>query len=87
MPLLLGQLQIVNPKIILVLGKVAANALFDNNLSLGSMRGKVRRWNKFDCFITYHPAALLRNPDWKHGCWQDIQLMMHHYERISGSER
>lgn len=87
MPLLLGQLQIVNPKIILVLGKVAANALFENNLSLGSMRGNVRKWKKYDCFITYHPAALLRNPNWKHGCWQDIQLMMHHYEKISGTER
>ncbi|MEI7787392.1 MAG: uracil-DNA glycosylase [Chlorobiaceae bacterium] len=84
MPLLLSQLQIVSPKIILVLGKVAANTLFENNLALGSMRGKVQKWKKYDCFITYHPAALLRNPNWKHGCWQDIQLMMHHYKQISG---
>ena len=83
-PLLRSQLQIVNPKIILILGKVAANTLFENNLSLGSMRGKVKKWKEYDCFITYHPAALLRNPNWKHGCWEDIQCMMRHYKEIAG---
>ena len=82
MPWLLGQLQIVKPKVILILGKVAANTIFDNKLSLGAMRGKVTRWKEFDCFITYHPAALLRNPEWKKGCWEDIQLMMGHYEKL-----
>ncbi len=85
-PLLHSQLQIVNPKIILVLGKVAANTLFENNLSLGSMRGKVKKWKEYDCFITYHPAALLRNPNWKPGCWEDIQSMMGHYSEIAGQK-
>ncbi|NMW22512.1 MAG: uracil-DNA glycosylase [Chlorobiaceae bacterium] len=82
-PWLLRQLQIVHPQIILVLGKVAANTLFGNNLSLGSMRGRVIQWKEYDCFITYHPAALLRNPSWKHGCWEDIQRMMRHYAEIT----
>ena len=82
MPWLLGQLQIVKPKIILILGKVAANTIFVNKLSLSSMRGKVTRWKEYDCFITYHPAALLRNPEWKRGCWDDIQLMMRHYDKL-----
>ncbi|MEI6757517.1 MAG: uracil-DNA glycosylase [Chlorobium sp.] len=86
-PWLIGQLQIIKPKIILVLGKVAANTLLENNLSLGAMRGKPTRWKEYDCFITYHPAALLRNPEWKKGCWQDIQMMMRHYEIICGKER
>ena len=86
MPWLLGQLQIVKPKIILILGKVAANTLFDNKLPLGAMRGKVTRWKEFDCFITYHPAALLRNPEWKKGCWEDIQLMMGHYKKLCGTK-
>ncbi len=83
-PLLHRQLQIVNPKIILVLGKVAANTLFANTLSLGSMRGKVTKWKAYDCFITYHPAALLRNPHWKHGCWEDMQRMTAHYKEVTG---
>ena len=82
MPWLLEQLQIVKPKVILILGKVAANTIFENQLSLGSMRGKVTKWKEYDCFITYHPAALLRNPDWKRGCWEDIQLMMRHYDTL-----
>jgi uracil-DNA glycosylase len=84
LPWLLGQLQIVKPKVILILGKVAANTIFGNKLSLGAMRGKVTRWKEFDCFITYHPAALLRNPEWKKGCWEDIQLMMGHYKKLCG---
>jgi len=86
MPWLLQQLQIVKPKVILMLGKVAANTILDNTLSLGSMRGKLIRWKGYDCFITYHPAALLRNPNWKRGCWEDIQAMMRHYASISGQE-
>jgi uracil-DNA glycosylase family 4 len=84
---LLGQLEIVKPKIILILGKVAANTVFENRLSLGSMRGKVTKWKTFDCFITYHPAALLRNPEWKRGCWEDIQLMMGHYAKLCGQNK
>ena len=86
MPWLLRQLQIIKPKIILMLGKVAANTILDNTLSLGSMRGKLTTWNGYDCFITYHPAALLRNPNWKKGCWVDIQVMMRHYATICGKE-
>jgi len=82
MPWLLEQLQIVKPKVILILGKVAANTIFENRLSLGAMRGKVMIWQQFNCFITYHPAALLRNPHLKMEWLEDIQLMTGHYETI-----
>ena len=86
MPWLLRQVEIINPKVILMLGKVAANTILDNTLSLGTMRGKLIKWKGFDCFITYHPAALLRNPNWKRGCWEDIQVMMRHYATIGNKE-
>ncbi len=86
MPWLLQQLQIIKPKVILMLGKVAANTILDNTASLGSMRGKLIQWRGYDCFITYHPAALLRNPNWKRGCWEDIQVMMRHYATICSEE-
>jgi uracil-DNA glycosylase len=86
MPWLLRQLEIIKPKIILILGKVAANTILANNLSMGNMRGKLIRWKEFDCFVTYHPAALLRNPNWKHACWEDVQLMRRHYEKLRESE-
>ena len=87
MPWLLQQLRIIKPKIILMLGKVAANTILENTVSLGSMRGKLIQWNGYDCFITYHPAALLRNPNWKRGCWEDIQVMMRHYATICDNEK
>jgi DNA polymerase len=82
MPWLLGQLRIIRPKIILLLGKVAANTIIGNKLSMGAMRGKLIRWKEFDCIVTYHPAALLRNPGWKRGCWEDMQLLRDHYEKL-----
>lgn len=85
MPWLLEQLRIIRPKLILLLGKVAANTILDNRLSMGAMRGKIIRWKEFDCFVTYHPAALLRNPGWKRGCWEDVQLMRRHYDRLCAS--
>jgi uracil-DNA glycosylase len=82
MPWLLDQLRIVKPKIILLLGKVAANTILENSFPMSAMRGKLIRWKEFDCFVTYHPAALLRNPGWKRGCWEDVQLMRRHYDRL-----
>ncbi len=85
MPWLLSQLESIKPKIILILGKVAANTILENKLALGAMRNKLVRWREYDCFVTYHPAALLRNPEWKKGGWEDVQLMRRHYEKLSGA--
>jgi len=53
---------------------------------MGAMRGKIIGWKKFDCVVTYHPAALLRNPNWKRGCWEDVQLMRRHYDTLQGKK-
>jgi len=82
MPWLLDQLDLINPSMLLLLGRVGANTNLKNTLSLGAMRGKIIRWKQFDCVATYHPAALLRNPNWKRGCWEDVQMMRHHYETL-----
>jgi len=82
LPWLLRQLELIDPCMLLLLGRVAANSLLDNNLSLGAMRGKIIRWKRFDCVVTYHPAALLRNPNWKRGCWEDVQMMRSHYDAL-----
>lgn len=84
MPWLLDQLDLLKPSMLLLLGRVAANTILQNTLSLGAMRGKIIRWKQFDCVATYHPAALLRNPNWKRGCWEDVQMMRHHYEMLQG---
>ncbi|ACF12220.1 phage SPO1 DNA polymerase-related protein [Chlorobaculum parvum NCIB 8327] len=81
-PWLMQQLEIIKPNIILLLGRVAANTILENTLSMSAMRGKLIRWNGFDCFVTYHPAALLRNPNWKRLCWEDVQLLRAHYDKV-----
>lgn len=85
LPWLTAQLELINPCMLLLLGRVAANTLLDNNLSMGAMRGKIIRWKGFDCVVTYHPAALLRNPNWKRGCWEDVQLMRRHYDTLQST--
>jgi len=82
LPWLAAQLELINPDMLLLLGRVAANTLLDNTLSMGAMRGKVMRWNHFDCVVTYHPAALLRNPNWKRGCCEYVQMMRRHYDAL-----
>jgi DNA polymerase len=81
-PWLMQQLEIINPGILLLLGRVAANTILDNTLSMGAMRGRIIRWNRFDCVVTYHPAALLRNPNWKRLCWEDVQMLRAHYDKV-----
>jgi len=80
LPHLYRQLEIIKPKIVLALGRVAANVLLENKQSMSSMRGKIIKWRNIDVFVTYHPAALLRNPNWKRLCWEDVQALRRHYD-------
>jgi DNA polymerase len=82
MPWLTEQLELIRPGMLLLLGKVAANTILANNLSMGAMRGKIIKWKQYDCVVTYHPAALLRNPNWKKQCWEDVQMLKRHYDRM-----
>ncbi|NTV92108.1 MAG: uracil-DNA glycosylase [Chlorobiaceae bacterium] len=86
MPWLLLQLELLNPKLILLLGKVAANTILQNSSSMGAMRGRIVKWKGYDCMVTYHPAALLRNPGWKKACWEDVQMMRQHYDKLCSAE-
>jgi len=83
LPWLERQLELIGPKVVLLLGKVAANTILRNSLAMGAMRGKVIGWRGYDCFVTYHPAALLRNPNWKRGCLEDLQLLRRHYDNLT----
>ncbi len=73
MPYLYKQIDLVKPKVILLLGLVAANGLLNLKTSLTKMRGNVYELNGVKTMVTYHPAALLRNPNWKRGTWEDVQ--------------
>jgi uracil-DNA glycosylase family 4 len=73
-PYLVRQIELVRPKVIVALGTFAAQTLLDTKLSIGKLRGKVHRYHGVPLVVTYHPAALLRNPAWKRPTWDDVKL-------------
>jgi len=73
-PYLIRQIEIIRPKVILALGTFAAQTLLDTKLSIGKLRGQVHRYYGVPLVVTYHPAALLRNPGWKRPTWDDVKL-------------
>jgi uracil-DNA glycosylase family 4 len=81
-PYLHKQIDLIKPKIILCLGRVAANGLLNKKLSLGDLRNNMYEFNGIKTMVTYHPAALLRNPNWKRGCWEDVQKFKKLYDEL-----
>ena len=73
-PYLIRQIELVRPKVILALGTFAAQTLLDTKTPMGKLRGQVHRYYGVPLIVTYHPAALLRNPSWKRPTWEDVQL-------------
>ncbi len=74
LPYLRRQVQLVRPKVILALGATAAESLLGVRKSLGQLRGAVHSYGGVPLVITYHPAALLRNPNWKKPTWDDVRI-------------
>ncbi|MGC2166712.1 MAG: uracil-DNA glycosylase [Gallionella sp.] len=74
LPYLQRQIELIQPKLIVALGKVAANALLGRDAPLASLRGKVHNYKGIPLIITYHPAYLLRTPSEKAKTWQDLCL-------------
>jgi len=74
-PYLLRQLALIRPEVIIAFGAFAARTLLDSTAPLGRMRGKVHEYAGYPVVVTYHPAALLRNPGWKRPSWQDLQIV------------
>ena len=70
------QLAVLRPEFICCLGAVAAQNLLSTTQSIGRLRGRLHDYQGMGVLCTYHPAYLLRNPDAKKDCWQDMQLLM-----------
>ncbi len=82
-PYLNKQIELINPKIILCLGRIAANALLNKNESLANLRNGDYEYKGIKLMATYHPAALLRNPHWKRGCWEDVKKVRKLYDELT----
>jgi uracil-DNA glycosylase len=73
-PYLIRQLELIQPKVIVTFGTFAAQTLLQTKAGIGQLRGLVHRYHGIPLIVTYHPAALLRNPAWKRPTWEDVKL-------------
>ena len=82
------QIALIEPKIILALGGVAANALLQTDTAVGRLRGSVHRFKDtgIPVVVTYHPAYLLRSPQQKRAAWEDLQLAQQVIAKGTGGE-
>ncbi len=74
LPYLQRQIELIQPRLIVALGKTAATALLGREATLGSLRGTLHDYRSIPLLITYHPAYLLRSPMEKAKAWQDLCL-------------
>lgn len=80
-PYLQRQISLVQPKIILAVGRVAAQNLLNTHESLAKLRGKVHTLENIPLVVVYHPAYLLRFLNQKCKAWQDLQLALSTYNK------
>jgi DNA polymerase len=71
-PFLKRQLELLQPKIIVCVGKFAITSLLNTKESVGALRGRVHRYAGIPTIVTYHPAYLLRNLAEKRSAWEDL---------------
>ncbi|MEE8335101.1 MAG: uracil-DNA glycosylase [Candidatus Neomarinimicrobiota bacterium] len=72
-PHLLHQIHLIKPKLIVALGRVAGMTLLNVDKPLKTMRGIIHDYHGTPLIVTYHPAALLRNSNWKPEAWKDFK--------------
>lgn len=73
---LINQIRLVNPQIIITLGRFAVQTLLNTDLAIGKLRKQVHRYQQIPLIVTYHPSYLLRTPAAKKDAWEDLQLAM-----------
>jgi len=79
-PYLVEQIDIIQPKVIVLLGRISSQEILETKESTKVLRGKIHYFRESKVVVTYHPAALLRNPQWKRDTWEDIQLAKKIYD-------
>ncbi|HRZ79465.1 MAG TPA: uracil-DNA glycosylase [bacterium] len=76
------QIEIINPKVIVLLGKVAAKHLLGLETTITKARESTYSYGDIKVFVTYHPSALLRNENYKRPVWEDIKKVMNYLETV-----
>jgi uracil-DNA glycosylase family 4 len=85
LPYLLRQIALLQPKIILAVGRIAAQNLLATDAPLGRLRGRVHYFGELNTplVVTYHPAYLLRTPGDKRKAWEDLKFARNLYQQLA----
>lgn len=76
LPFVEAQLQAIHPKVIVLLGATAAQALLGTTRGINALRSRWTEWRGIPVMPTYHPSYLLRVPEHKRLAWEDLRLVM-----------
>lgn len=82
LPYLKRQIEMIKPRFIVCLGRIAAVALLNTKLPLGKLRGPFHDYQGIKVLVTYHPAALLRFPSYKKDVWEDMKHLRKEYDGL-----
>jgi DNA polymerase len=85
LPFLERQIELIQPRLIVALGKVAANTLLGREFAIGSARGRLHAYRDVPLVVTYHPAYLLRNLPDKAKAWEDLCLARDEMARLKAA--
>lgn len=77
------QIDLLQPKLICLLGRVAAQTVLESDAPLGAMRGRWHSYHGIPAWVTYHPAYLLRSPQQKQKSWEDLRQLLGRYQALS----
>ena len=85
LPYLVRQIALLKPKIMLAVGRIAAQNLLGTDAPLGRLRGQVHSFGELNTplVVTYHPAYLLRTPGDKRKAWEDLKFARSLYQRLT----
>jgi uracil-DNA glycosylase len=89
MPYLIRQIALLQPKIMLAVGRIAAQNLLATDAPLGRLRGRVHHFGELNTplVVTYHPAYLLRTPGDKRKAWEDLKFARGIYQQLLQGDR
>ncbi len=89
LPYLVRQIALLQPKIMLAVGRIAAQSLLGTDAPLGKLRGRVHSFGELNTplVVTYHPAYLLRSPGEKRKAWEDLKFARNLYQQLTQGAR
>lgn len=75
LPFLIRQIELLRPKAILTVGRIASQILLNSTRGIGASRGRVYLFQNIPLVATYHPSGVLRNPEYRGAVWDDLKLL------------